>query len=131
MSAPSSPSGHTETLTVPQALSLADQRLAAGDAAAAEALCQAVLARDPACGRALHSLGVIAAFRGDLTAAVGFVRRATATPGAPALYFCNLCEMCRQAGELDAALAAGRRASRSSPATRRRTAAASSMRWPR
>lgn len=103
-----SPGG--ERLTIPQALALADQRLALGDAAAAQALCRQIVAVEPRCAPALHCLGVIASMAGDLAAAIDLVGQATRLDGAPALYFCNLCEMCRQAGRLDEALDAGRRA---------------------
>jgi tetratricopeptide (TPR) repeat protein len=99
-----------QTLTFAQALTLAEEHLAAGRLVAAEDLCRRILAVDPENAAALHVIGIIAYRAGNIPAAIEYVRRATeAEPGA-ALYWCNLCELCRLGGRLDDALAAGRRA---------------------
>jgi tetratricopeptide (TPR) repeat protein len=100
------------TLSPPldQALALADQHLQAGRLAAAEALCRDILHARPDSAPALHLLGIIVFQVGKLPEAIDLVRRATVVDGSVALYHCNLGEMCRLAGQRDAALAAGRRA---------------------
>ncbi|HEY5106631.1 MAG TPA: sulfotransferase [Caulobacteraceae bacterium] len=113
MSAPASDPpipADTPSLTFAQALALAQEQLAAGGLAAAEELCLRVLTADPGCAPALHLLGVILSRAGDLPRAIDLVRRATQVDGTAAVYFGNLCELCRLAGQLDDALAAGLRA---------------------
>jgi tetratricopeptide (TPR) repeat protein len=100
----------TLSLSVDQALALAEQHLQGGRLPAAEALCRDVLRARLDCAPALHLLGIIIYQAGNLPVAIDFVRRATAADGTVALYHCNLGEMCRLAGQRDAALAAGRRA---------------------
>jgi tetratricopeptide (TPR) repeat protein len=103
------------TLSLDQALALAEQHLQAGRLPAAEALCRDILRARPDCAPALHLLGIVVYQAGNLPEAIGLVRRATAADGTVALYHCNLGEMYRLAGERDAALAAGRRALAISP----------------
>jgi tetratricopeptide (TPR) repeat protein len=100
----------TLSLSLDQALALAEQHLQAGRLPAAEALCRDILRARPDCAPALHLLGIIVYQAGNLPAAIDFLRRATAADATVALYHCNLGEMCRLAGQRDAALAAGRRA---------------------
>src|ERR1700737_3038760 len=98
------------TLSLDQALALAEQHLQAGRLPAAEALCRDILRARADCAPALHLLGIIAYQAGNLPVAIDFVRRATSADGTVALYHCNLGAMCRLAGQRDPALAAGRRA---------------------
>jgi tetratricopeptide (TPR) repeat protein len=100
----------TLSLSLDQALALAEQHLHAGRLAAGEALCRDILRARPDCAPALHLLGIIIYQAGNLPAAIDFLRRATVADGTVALYHCNLGEMCRLSGQRDAALAAGRRA---------------------
>jgi tetratricopeptide (TPR) repeat protein len=115
MSAPAQavaqPAGGAETsLTFAQALALASEHLAAERLEAADDLCRRVLEADGACAAALHLSGLITARRGDLAGAIALIERATRIESGAALFFCNLCELARQAGRLDEALAAGLRA---------------------
>ncbi len=100
----------TLSLSVDQALALAEQHLQAGRLPAAEAVCRDILRARPDCAPVLHLLGIIVYRAGDLPAAIDLLRRATVTDGTVALFHCNLGEMYRLAGQRDAALAAGRRA---------------------
>lgn len=100
------------TLSMPlnQALALAEQHMQAGRLPAAEALCRDILRARPDWAPALHLLGIILYQANNLASAIDVVRRAIAADGSVALYHCNLCEMCRLAGQRDAAFEAGRRA---------------------
>ena len=98
------------SLSLDQALALADQHLQAGRLPAAEAVCRDILRGRPDCAPALHLLGIVVYRTGNLPTGIDLVRRATESDGSVALYHCNLCEMYRQAGQRDAAFAAGRRA---------------------
>jgi len=100
----------TLSLPLKQALALAEQHLQAGRLQAAEALCRDISRARPDCAPALHLIGIIAYQVGNLPVAIDFVRRAVAADGSVALYHCNLGEMCRLAGQREAALAAGLRA---------------------
>ncbi len=102
----------TETLTVPQAIASAGAHWKAGRAAQAEALCRRVLAASPGHADALHLLGLMAHAAGDIELAISQLRHACRAPGAPAVYFSNLAEMCRRAGMLAEGEAAARRAVR-------------------
>jgi hypothetical protein len=82
----------------------------AGRMAEAGALCDAILARQPAHHGALHLLGVVAFRRGELAAAIALIERAIAQDDGVALYQRNLCELQRRAGRADDAVAHGRRA---------------------
>lgn len=99
-----------QTLTFAQAVALAEEHLTAGRLAAAEDLCRRILAADAAHAPALHLLGIVALRAGNTPGAIDFVRRACEADPHAALFFCNLCELCRLGGRLDDALAAGRRA---------------------
>ncbi len=100
----------TLSLSVPDALALAEQHMQAGRLAPAEQLCRNILRIQPNHAAAMHLWGVIAYQANNLLAAIELIRRAIAADGTVALYHCNLGEMCRLAGQADAALAAGRAA---------------------
>ncbi|OZI62451.1 tetratricopeptide repeat-containing sulfotransferase family protein [Bordetella genomosp. 11] len=87
----------------------------AGQAAQAEMLARRVLEAWPGQADALHLLGLIAHAYGKLELAVEYLRGACQAPRAPAVYFSNLAEMCRQQGLLAEAEAAGRQATRLAP----------------
>ncbi|HZB89814.1 MAG TPA: sulfotransferase [Stellaceae bacterium] len=81
-----------------------------GDAAAAERVCQAILAAAPEDGRALHLLGAIARRRGERESALAYLERACAAENVPALRLDDLAELYLAAGRLGEAEAAARRA---------------------
>lgn len=85
-------------LTLPQALERAHAHWNAGQADQAEILCQRVLAAWPGQADALHLLGLMAHAFGNLDVAIERLRQACQAPRAPAQYFSNLAEMCRQRG---------------------------------
>jgi len=97
-------------LTISEALQQAYAHWNAGQASAAEQYCQRVLAAWPDHPDALHLLGVMAHAYGNLDLAIEHLRKACRTPRAPAVYFSNLAEMCRQRGLLTEGEAAGQRA---------------------
>jgi tetratricopeptide (TPR) repeat protein len=100
----------TLSLSVPEALVLAEQHMQAGRLVPAEQLCRDILRVQPNHAAALHLWGIIAYRANNLPAAIELIRRAIAADGTVALYHCNLGEMCRLSGQPDAALAAGRAA---------------------
>jgi tetratricopeptide (TPR) repeat protein len=100
----------TDVMTIDQVLAQAHAHWQAGQAGQAESLCQQVLAQYPGQADTLHLLGVMAHAQGDLPKAIKQLRQACQAPGAPAAYFSNLAEMCRQGGLLAEAEVAGRRA---------------------
>ncbi|MGZ5884039.1 MAG: tetratricopeptide repeat protein, partial [Burkholderiaceae bacterium] len=97
-------------LSIPEALTLAYAHWDAGQADQAELLCQRVLAAWPGQADALHLMGIMAHAYGNLDLAVAQLRQACLAPRAPALYFSNLAEMCRQKGLLEEAEQAAQRA---------------------
>lgn len=92
------------------ALNQAYQHWNAGHADQAEQLCRQVLATWPGQTDALHLLGLMAHAYGKLPLAIDYLRQACQAPRAPALYFRNLAEMCRQQGLLAEGEQAGRQA---------------------
>jgi len=100
----------TPQLTLAEAMTLAHQHWSAGQAQQAEQLCQRILAQWPQQPDALHLLGLIAHAFGRLDLAVAHLRQACQAPQAPAVYFSNLAEMCRQQGQLAEAEQAARQA---------------------
>jgi tetratricopeptide (TPR) repeat protein len=99
-----------------ESLAQARNQLQAGKAKEAAALCHRILGEWPAQTNALHLLGIMAQQGGEGEAALDYVRRACAAPGAPAVYFSDLAEMCRQAGVLAEAEKAARHALSLEPA---------------
>jgi tetratricopeptide (TPR) repeat protein len=75
-----------------------------------EALCRKVLATWPGHPDAIHTLGLIALGRGNLELAYQMVSRACRAASAPANYFSNLAEICRQMKKYEAGEEAARRA---------------------
>jgi tetratricopeptide (TPR) repeat protein len=99
-----------------EAVTLAYTHWNSGQAPHAEQLCQRILAKWPQQPDALHLLGLIAHAFGRLDLAVTYLRQACQAPGAKAVYFSNLAEMCRQQGLLVEAEQAGRQAVALDPA---------------
>jgi tetratricopeptide (TPR) repeat protein len=83
---------------------------AAGRADEAEMACRQVLAVWPAQADATYLLGLMAYTYGNLDLAIAHVRQACQAPRAPAVYFSDFAEMCRQGGRLPEAEQAARRA---------------------
>ncbi|HTY66464.1 MAG TPA: sulfotransferase [Alphaproteobacteria bacterium] len=97
-------------LSIAEALSRAHAHWNAGQADQAELFCQRILAAWPGQADALHLMGVMAHAYGNRDLAIQHLRQACQAPRAPAVYFSNLAEMCRQQGLLAEAERAGRRA---------------------
>src|SRR6202162_569704 len=97
-------------LSLNEALQLAYAHWNAGQADQAEQYCQRVLTAWPGQADALHLMGVMAHAYGNLDLAITHVRQACLAPRAPAVYFSNLAEMCRQKGLLAEGEQAGQRA---------------------
>jgi tetratricopeptide (TPR) repeat protein len=83
---------------------------AAGRADEAEMACRQVLAVWPGQTDATYLLGLMAYTLGNLDLAVAHVREACQSPRAPAVYFSDFAEMCRQKGLLTEGEQAARRA---------------------
>lgn len=96
--------------TVDDVLRRAHAHWDAGQPREAEALCLRVLAAVPAQPDALHLLGIMAHAYGRHELALELLAQACASPDARALHHSNRAEICRQAGRLEDAEAAARRA---------------------
>jgi tetratricopeptide (TPR) repeat protein len=105
-----SPPAQDAPLSIDEALNRAHAHWNAGQASQAEMLCQRILANWPGQADALHLLGLMAHAFGNLDLGIQHLRLACLAPRAPAIYFSNLAEMCRQKGLLDEAEQAARRA---------------------
>jgi tetratricopeptide (TPR) repeat protein len=103
-------------MSIPEAMQRAYAHWNAGQADQAEMLCQRVLAVWPGHADALHLMGVMAHAYGNLDLAITQLRQACQAPRAPAVYFSNLAEMCRQKGLLLEGEQAGLRAVALDPA---------------
>jgi tetratricopeptide (TPR) repeat protein len=103
------------TFSIPDALGRAQAHWNAGQADQAEMLCQRVLALWPGQADALHLLGLMAHAYGNLDLAIAHLRQACQAPRAPAVYYSNLAEMCRQRGWLAEGEAQARQAARLDP----------------
>ncbi|MCX7157736.1 MAG: sulfotransferase [Proteobacteria bacterium] len=86
------------TIDIGQTLAWAAAHWTAGQANQAEMACQQVLAAWPGQCDAMHLLGIMAHAFGNLDLSVSHLRRACEAPRAPAVYFANFAEMCRQKG---------------------------------
>ena len=105
----SPPNGQPQQISVPDALGQAYAHWNAGQADQAEMLCQRILAAWPGQSDAMHLLGLMAHAYGNLDMAIDHLRQACRAPRAPAVYFSNLAEMCRQRGLLQEGEEAARR----------------------
>jgi tetratricopeptide (TPR) repeat protein len=111
----SKPAPQSQPLSIEEALARAYAHWNAGQAPQAEMLCQQVLAVWPGQADALHLLGVIAHAFGNRDLGLQHLRQACMAPRAPAVYFSNLAEMCRQKGLLDEGEQAARQATALNP----------------
>jgi len=100
----------SQDLSIEEALGRACAHWNAGQADQAEMFCQRVLAVWPGQCDALHLMGVMAHAFGNLDLAIQHVRQSCMAPRAPAIYFSDLGEMCRQKKLLAEAEQAARRA---------------------
>jgi tetratricopeptide (TPR) repeat protein len=97
-------------IDVPSIIERARAAWREGKADEAEMACRQVLAVWPGQTDATYLLGLMAYTFGNVELAIGYVRQACEAPRAPAVYFSDLAEMCRQKGLLAEAEIAGRRA---------------------
>nr|WP_087722070.1 tetratricopeptide repeat protein [Pandoraea sp. PE-S2T-3] len=104
------------TLTFAQAIALAQSHWQAGQAAQAETLCRRVLEVDPGQPDAHYLLALMAHAYGKREMAIDHLKKACDAPGAPAAFWSDLAEMCRQAGRLEDAKSAGQQAVAIDPA---------------
>ena len=99
-----------QTIDIGQTLTRAHAHWQAGQADQAEIACQQVLAIWPGQSDAMHLMGLMAHAYGNLDLAITHLRRACQAPRAPAIYFSDLAELCRQRGLLAEGEEAARRA---------------------
>lgn len=95
---------------VQQSVEAAYAHWCAGQNQQAELICLQILVESPEHAPALHLLGLIAHTFGRLPEAVEYMRRSCAWAKAPSYYHSNFAEICRQAGHLEDAECAARRA---------------------
>ena len=98
------------------ALRQAQAHVEVGALAQAEALYRAVIAAAPHCHPAFQELALLAFKAGNLNLAAELFHRAIAIDSTIALYHRNVGEISRRLGRFDAAVQAGRRATRLAPA---------------
>jgi tetratricopeptide (TPR) repeat protein len=110
------PPSPAQTLTIDQAMALANQLQAQGRLQEAERLLRQILQQQPDHAFALHLLGVIAYQVGQLQQAAELVQRAIVLHGQVALFHANMCEIFRQLKQLDRAITHGERAITLDPA---------------
>ncbi|MBV7499867.1 tetratricopeptide repeat protein [Achromobacter sp. ACM05] len=102
-------------LSLSQALQQAHAHWNAGQANQAEILCRRILDASPGQADASQLLGLIAHAYGQPALALDLLRQACRTDAAPAVYFGNLAEVCRQQGLLAEGEAAARQATKQDP----------------
>jgi tetratricopeptide (TPR) repeat protein len=100
----------TKILSISETMSEAHAHWNAGRGGQAEMSCKHVLAVWPGQADALHLLGLMALTYGNLDLAISYLREACAAPHAPAIYYSNFAELCRQKGLLTEGEAAARQA---------------------
>jgi tetratricopeptide (TPR) repeat protein len=100
----------TSTIDVTATIARARSSWARGDADDAEMACRQILAVWPGQTDAAYLLGLMAYTFGNLDLAIAHVREACQAPRAPAAYFSDFAEMCRQKGLLAEGEEAARRA---------------------
>lgn len=98
------------TLTMEQALQLANQLQVSGRLNEAEQILKGVLKVDPKQAHALHLLGVVTYQAGQTVLALDLIKQAIAIQPNSALFESNLAEMSRQQGRVEEAIEHGRRA---------------------
>ena len=97
-------------ISIQDALVQANAHWNAGQAEQAEVICQRILSIWPGQADALHLMGLMAHAFNHSDLAIGYLRKASDAPRAPAIYLSNLAEMLRQKGNLIEAEEYGRRA---------------------
>jgi tetratricopeptide (TPR) repeat protein len=102
-------------LSLREAMQQAHAHWDAGQANQAEVLCRRILAASPGQADASHLLGLIAHAYGKPALALDLLRQACRTASAPAVYFGNFAEICRQQGLLAEGEAAARHATARDP----------------
>ena len=105
----------SQSLTIAQALELANAHWNAGQAAQAEQLCLRILQVAPLQADALNLLGMMMLAYGKLDMALDYISKASQSPDAPAAIHSNLAELYRQKGLLVNAEQAARRAVKQEP----------------
>ena len=103
-------SATTPTIDIGETVERARTAWRAGRADEAEMACRQVLAIWPGHSDASHLMGLMAYHFGNLDLAISHMRQACQSPRAPADYFSDFGEMCRQGGLLAEAEQAARRA---------------------
>jgi len=104
-----------KTLTIDQAMVLANQLQAQGNLQQSEHLLRQILQQQPQHPFALHLLGVIAYQAGKLPQAAELVQHALTLNGQVALFHANLCEILRQLKQLTPAITHGESATALDP----------------
>ena len=87
-------------ISIQDALVQANAHWNAGQAEQAEVICQRILSIWPGQSDALHLMGLMAHAFNHSDLAIGYLRKASEAPRAPAIYLSNLAEMLRQKGSL-------------------------------
>jgi Flp pilus assembly protein TadD len=105
-----SESNAERTVDVARTIERARAAWSEGEADEAEMACRQVLAVWPGQTDATYLLGLMAYTFGNLDLAIAYVREACRAPRAPAVYFSDFAEMCRQKGLLAEGEEAARRA---------------------
>src|SRR5471032_2322754 len=94
------PTTPPQSIDIGQVLARAHAHWNAGQADQAEMACQQVLAVWPGQSDATHLMGLMAYAYGNLDLAISHMRQACQAPRAPANYYSDLAELCRQRGLL-------------------------------
>jgi tetratricopeptide (TPR) repeat protein len=100
----------TQTIDIAQTIDRARAAWRAGQTDDAEMACRQILSVWPGHPEASHLMGLMAYDFGNLDLAIGYLRQACQSPRAPAIYFSDFGEMCRQGGLLAEGEQAARRA---------------------
>jgi Flp pilus assembly protein TadD len=93
-----------------EALIYAERCRTEGRLMEAESVCRKIIEARPNSPEAEHLLGIIAHQSGKIGEAIEHIQQAVKLAPQVAIYHANLGEMCRLAGRVDDAIAAGRRA---------------------
>jgi tetratricopeptide (TPR) repeat protein len=115
--APQAGAGANKTIPIPLAMSIAAQKIDAGDLKPAEIMLRQILQRQPENAHAMHLLGIIAHKVGRTELALELIGKAIdKLPNEPQFHI-NRGEMCRTLKRLDEAIAHGEKAIKLSPAS--------------
>lgn len=100
----------SQTLSIPQALTLTSRLINNNRVAEAKSLLGKVLKAAPKNAEAIHLTGVALHREGKVAAALTAMEQAVVLEPRNSIYLGNLCELCRQQGRLDDAIRFGERA---------------------